>query len=351
MPSKSAAQHRFIGYLNSNPEAQKASGMSKDKVREWLHADKGSPWKRDEGGSVPEDGGIGNAPPTAQTQNPNIQGQAERYDQESTESLMEMAQRLRGSQQGQVIQNLLLRRQMQPQLDPATKKQQQAAPQIPQQQQQPAAISPISAPLAPSLSQPFRKGGTVKRADGGMMSASEASPWWTRREAESGGSGLLHGATPGRADQIKTQAPPGAYVIPADVIAGLGQGNNLAGAKAMQEYLNTGPWGTPLPRGGRGHTIPRAPASPTGHTSADGEFAAGGGVPIFEAKQRSKGGPNLGDSPVDLSDGEFVVHPSDCDRFGRGDRTRGHRHFDRFVKQKRKEQIRTLQNLPGPVVP
>jgi hypothetical protein len=39
--------------LHSNPEARAKSGMSEAKVNEWLHSDKGSPWKRrDDGGGV-----------------------------------------------------------------------------------------------------------------------------------------------------------------------------------------------------------------------------------------------------------------------------------------------------------
>jgi hypothetical protein len=43
MPSTSAAQHRWIGWLHSNPEARAHSGMSQAKVDEWLHSDKWQP--------------------------------------------------------------------------------------------------------------------------------------------------------------------------------------------------------------------------------------------------------------------------------------------------------------------
>ena len=53
MPSVSPAQHRWIGWLHSNPDALAHSGMSRAKVDEWLHSDKGSPWKhRDAGGGL-----------------------------------------------------------------------------------------------------------------------------------------------------------------------------------------------------------------------------------------------------------------------------------------------------------
>lgn len=41
MPSPSKAAHRFWGEAASNPEFARAKGVSQEKAREFLHADKG----------------------------------------------------------------------------------------------------------------------------------------------------------------------------------------------------------------------------------------------------------------------------------------------------------------------
>jgi hypothetical protein len=79
--------------------------------------------------------------------------------------------------------------------------------------------------------------------------------------------------------------------------------------------------------------------------------SSGGTIPIFNPKERANGGANTGETPVDLSDGEFLIHPADVDRFGNGDRSRGHAFFDKWVVRKRKEHISKLKSLPGPVKP
>ena len=324
MPSVSPAQHRWIGWLHSNPEAREQAGMSKAKVDEWLHADRGSPWKRDDGGGIAADpmatpGGI---TPTAQNMNPMAQSMIQRYASLPPEKLAELGVRLTGTPQGGLIQRLLQQKRLMGA--------QQPAPQAP----------------APS----YRRGGAMKRDSGGMMSMSEADPWWTRREASGGDSGFLHGTTGGRTDAIKTQAPGGSYVIPADVIAGLGEGNSLAGARVASAIFGTGPHGIPLPpmRGGKGP--PRPPAMPR----EDAELKTGGPVPVFKA--RSRGGDTgdeatkKGHTAVDLSDGEFVLSPEHImRRFGVDDPKKAYPLLDKWVVAKREEQIAKLKKLPGPV--
>jgi hypothetical protein len=348
MPSSSAAQHRWIGYLHSNPEARAKSGMSEAKVSEWLHADRGNPWKhasggiigRDMGGATDPNAGTGIGGPTpAQTANPLAQNMLQRYSAYPTEKLAEMAAQMGGTSQGQMIQKLLMQRRMTPQ---------QAQPQPQQQQPQGQGIAPPQTPqIAPQAPQPLARGGIVKRDMGGGMGMPSGILNEDERINARQDSGFLHGATPGRADQIKTQAPPGAYVMPADVIAGLGEGNSLSGARIMQSILASGPYGTPLPRAGRGSGAPRPPSV----ASAEGRLKSGGTIPIFNPQGRAGGGANTGSTPVDLSDGEYVISPEDCERFGQGDRTRGHRFLDKWVIHLRKKHIAKLKSLPGPVVP
>jgi len=181
-----------------------------------------------------------------------------------------------------------------------------------------------------------RRGGAIARRDlGGGMSISQADPWWTRQEARgevSGGSGFLAGSTPGRADSIRTTAPAGSYVIPADVVAGLGEGNSLAGARVLQEIMASGPYGTPVGRPGPQRRIPQ-PVAP------------------MQTPSQAKGGPTpgAGQVPVLLSHGEFVVVPEHVRAIGRGNLKMGHKILDRWVVHERGRQIAKLKKLPGPV--
>ena len=315
-------------------------GMAIATANKWAggHAGGGGIVPRyDDGGQIDPNAGTGIGGPTPpQGANPLMQNMIQRYSAYPTEKLAELSAQMGGTPQGQMIQRLLMQRRMTP------------TPQAPQQQGQ-----GIVAPQAPTVGQAYARGGTVKRDLGGGVSLSDAMPYWARREQESsGGSGFLHGATPGQADQIKTQAPPGAYVIPAEVIAGLGQGNGLSGARIMQAFINSGPYGTPLPRSSsRGTGMPRPPSAQLVRESEEGKFKKGGTIPIFMPQARASGGANRGSTPVDLSDGEFVVHPKDVDRFGFGDRDAGHRFFDKWVMRKHKQHIKALQAYRGPVIP
>jgi hypothetical protein len=275
---------------------------------------------RDAGGGLdPTQPGVGGPTPSVQTMNPMVQGLVQRYASLPTEKLQELSAMMGGSPQGHIIRAVLQRKLSQPQ---------QAAPQP--MPQSPAGMAPV---------QQQAKGGMVKRAGGGSnpmgVSMSMAAPWWTRQEAygDSRGSGFLAGSTPGRADSIKTSAPGGSYIVPADVVSGLGEGNSLAGAKVMDGILRSGPYGSEMPRGRAGRGPPRPPAI------SSREFAAKGGD-IHQGK---------GETPVALSHGEYSVSPEDVTRIGGGDMKRGHRILDRWVVEMRRRHIEKLKKLPPPV--
>lgn len=252
---------------------------------------------RDIGGMIPayDDGGqIGGLMPSVQNANPIAQGQWQRYASLPTEKLQELAVRLQGSPQAALVQKALQQKQM-----------------TPQQQDMPTTQPPAMA-----------GGGPLG------ISQSMASPWWERSEA-AGARGFLSGSTSGRADTIKTSAPSGAYVLPADVVSGLGDGNSLAGAKIMDSVIKSGPWGTPLPRGSRGSGPPRIRA------------------PAPYAEPRAKGG-SVQKIPVMLSHGEMVVAPEDVIRIGSGNLKHGHEVLDAFVLEARKRNIEKLKKLPKP---
>jgi hypothetical protein len=275
-------------------------------------------------------GGIAGAPITQPTTTmaPQQQQQLQQYSQMTVEQLQQLAAQYGNSPQGQMVQKVLQQKKMMPQAA-------QTATPTPPQGQGIAAAQPGMASGGILDSMKMRRLSRPRFDEGGDV---PEMPWFGKAEARELATGYLHGATSGRADKIITQAPGGAYVIPADVIAGLGDGNNLAGAKIMNEVLKTGPAGTALPRGARGSGPPRPPALRIGYP--DLYSAAKGG--------RMKHGEG---EPVDvaLSHGEMVLTPEQVRWIGGGDLKKGHARLDKFVKKMRGDTIKKMRKLPGPV--
>lgn len=126
----------------------------------------------------------------------------------------------------------------------------------------------------------------------------------------------------GRTDHIPVDVPNGSYVLPADVVSGLGQGNTIHGTK-IANHMFHGSFRR-RPQGMGLHHMPRA----------------AGGV--------TSGGP--GDNvPIMAAGGEYVVPPEAVRAAGNGDLKAGHAVLDAFVKKVRSKTIDTLKKLPGPV--
>ena len=149
-------------------------------------------------------------------------------------------------------------------------------------------------------------------------------------------SGLLNSSVPGRTDQLNRLVPAGSYIIPADVVSGLGEGNTQSGANIIQRAISTGPQGMPLPHSRGSMGPPRvSPPAPYREPNANQSFAQGGS-------------PTGGHVPVVLAGGEYCVHPDDVKRIGNGDVRKGHRILDFFVVHARKKVIKDMKSLPGP---
>lgn len=140
--------------------------------------------------------------------------------------------------------------------------------------------------------------------------------------------GFLATSTPGRSDVIKGTPAADSYVLPADLVSGIGHGNSLAGGKILDSMFKSGPYGIALPHAGGGRGLPRPPAA----------FHAmkGGGVPPERVN-------------VMLAGGEYVVEPQAVLAIGGGDAKRGHRILDAFVKHMRAKTIKQMSKLPGPI--
>jgi len=164
------------------------------------------------------------------------------------------------------------------------------------------------------------RGGKVGYAPGGGI------PFYLRdqaRQTARPSGGIIGSAVPGRSDRIPLSPKGGSYVIPADVVSAIGQGNTAAGARGLSRMFKIGA----PPKG-----MPRMPSTRVRMPSA--KMAAGGAT----------------DGNVDImaAGGEFLVPPEKVAEIGGGDLDRGHNILDDFVMQARKKAIKTLKGLPGP---
>lgn len=309
----------------------------------------------DSGGEVgPGDAGLA---PSAATANPVVAGQVQNYQRMSAEQLQELAARLGPTSQGQLVQRVLAQKRMS------------------------GGDQTTTAP-APQTTAQYADGGAADDNVPGQGFDLEPLPQ----------SGLLHSAVAGRTDHINTKVPSGGYVVPADLVSGIGEGNTLAGARTLHETMKgTGPYGVPIPKLKQEHTMPRPPAAAR---------AAGGGIHIkpehegllhenmhiakgkpistkalhgaekgaspaekkrivFAENARkwhhAEGGKADGDRhagkpvPILAAGGEFVISPDDVKRFwGGGDIKRGHANLDEWVMHERKKIAKKMLALPGP---
>lgn len=119
--------------------------------------------------------------------------------------------------------------------------------------------------------------------------------------------GAIHSPVAGRTDHLPMHVPSGSYVIPADIVSSLGEGNTMAGYRAVKMMFKGAPYGA---------------------------YAAGGGV----------GEP----VPIVAAGGEYVLSPDEVIWAGGGDLDAGHRALDKWITDTRKDLINTLKKLPGP---
>lgn len=113
--------------------------------------------------------------------------------------------------------------------------------------------------------------------------------------------GPIHSDVAGRTDHLPINVPSGAYVIPADIVSALGEGNTMAGFRDLNDMFGI---------------------------------------------QRET--PNDVPTEVVVAGGEYIIAPDTVLAIGGGDMNRGHTELDRFVVMKRAETVKTLKGLPGP---
>lgn len=177
--------------------------------------------------------------------------------------------------------------------------------------------------------------------------------------------GFVATGVPGRTDRHNVDVAAGSYVLPAEVMSGLGEGNSLAGAKLTEMMFGSGPFGTPLPRGRGGGGPPRAPS---GTTLPQLGYKDGGAVekePFsnYDHLHFALGGHVHETVPITVAGGEVIMppwvvayhptlgalnpndkNPSDYKRALK----HGHEVLDKWVVDEIKKHKETLASLPGP---
>ena len=152
-------------------------------------------------------------------------------------------------------------------------------------------------------------------------------------------SGFLHSSVPGRTDKLPITVGGGAYVLPADHVAAIGQGNSLAGADKVGRMFKMGPYGTPA--GGMKTAV--------GHTQQPKLPGIKQPNKIPGANTSAEGGSHHGHEPVSIiaAGGEIVIPPEKViEKYGSLEK--GHKELDGWVIRERKKHIKTLRNLKPP---
>src|SRR5882672_5050710 len=168
------------------------------------------------------------------------------------------------------------------------------------------------------------------RASGGM--APEGQHYAARQLFREG---FLHSNVPGRTDKLLISVNGGAYVLPADHVAALGQGNSLAGANIVNKMFKMGPYGSPL---GGMHAVGKAPGA---HLNLTPKTLS----PTKPPKLAQGGTGRL--TPIIAAGGEIVIPPHKIvEKYG--DLDHGHKALDKWVVNTRKKHIKTLRNLKPP---
>lgn len=152
--------------------------------------------------------------------------------------------------------------------------------------------------------------GEAERANGGAV---EAAMRIVRKKRAGGGAvgvhtGPIHSSVAGRTDHLPMHVQSGSYVIPADIVSAMGEGNTMAGFKQINAM-----------------------------------FGDAGNGPA-----RTDGGMGKPPVPIVAAGGEYVLSPEQVATAGDGDVDMGHRVLDEWVKRMRAKTIKTLTKLPGP---
>ncbi|RIZ66259.1 MAG: hypothetical protein D0531_05190 [Methylococcales bacterium] len=172
----------------------------------------------------------------------------------------------------------------------------------------------------------FEQSERTARLDGGELTTTTSTVGFNPKMSPHLHTGPIHSSVAGRTDHLPMHVPSGSYVIPADIVSAMGEGNTMAGFKQVKRIFGGMPYG-----GG---------SMPYGQSS--GPYGA-------VMPHRAAGGQNDGGAvPIVAAGGEYVLAPHEVAWAGDGDMDSGHRVLDDWIKRMRAKTIKTLQKLPGP---
>ena len=136
--------------------------------------------------------------------------------------------------------------------------------------------------------------------------------------------GPINVSIPGRTDRLPIHVYSGSYVIPADIVSGLGEGNTLAGNDVIHRMFFHE--SSPLKRAKGGRSLMEKKYGINGYYHNDTRKLV----------------------PCIVAGGEYVIPPEVVEELGDGDMDAGHASLDAFVRSTRKKLRQKLAKLPGP---
>jgi hypothetical protein len=155
--------------------------------------------------------------------------------------------------------------------------------------------------ISANISEMMRAGRPQKQAIAAALSTARKSRAEGGEVSDKIHVGPIHSPVAGRTDHLPINVPSGSYVIPADIISAMGEGNTMAGFRVANK--------------------------------------------VFGMQEASEAPP----VEVIVAGGEYIIAPENvADRIGGGDIERGHRNLDDFVLRYREMTVQTLKKLPGP---
>lgn len=189
------------------------------------------------------------------------------------------------------------------------------------------------------------------------INAAQIAVSMAKRHVKKIHSGPIHSQVAGRTDHLPMHVKSGSYVIPADIISAMGEGNTMAGYKIAKDIFSKNNHGyvvTGTPYGGSGmpYGVSRPGHAEGGLTSVNDSalHAAEGGGRAGARRAGLERHVELEETgvPIVAAGGEYVIDPEHVKAIGKGSLDDGHKILDHFVKKYRAKTIKTLSNLPGP---
>lgn len=155
--------------------------------------------------------------------------------------------------------------------------------------------------ISANISEMVRAGHPQKQAIAAALSTARKSRAEGGEVSDKIHVGPIHSPVAGRTDHLPINVPSGSYVIPADIISAMGEGNTMAGFRVANK--------------------------------------------VFGMQEPGEEPP----VEVIVAGGEYIISPQNvADRIGGGDLDIGHKNLDEFVLRYREQTVQTLKKLPGP---